>query len=1101
MSEVTLANLELPRGLRVWVWAHADGASEAQYRDVRALDPDGRPQGGFTRARAQRTEAPRGSAAWLVDVERGSLTPCVVLAATEDVRTLRLLTPRGEVLGAQDRVLPVPSPGARPHASGAAVIAARTGLVKTEVDRRRFALRWESLWLRGVHERDGLGGATWVDVALLPHQLAVAREVLGAPTVRHVLADEVGLGKTVEALMIWSALSAHERGLRCVIAAPRSLVTQWCLEVRRRTEHRLRAGAGEDVPPVYVPGAAIDAMDVDNPRAIVVTEHDALPDLAKRSSAIDMLIVDEAHALNSDQRRAVEGIASSARHLLLLTATPREGRRGSGVAREYRKGFAWAVGLVDPKWPPAGASDADDERALERTVDESLKRMGECDLALLDQSAAEPLLERAGVGALAETVIPERAREDARAFLRASTLLERVVRTRRGALGAGITAARRLIRVPMEYRAEEVALLDAIRAMDPTERKAVVRLACSSWDALAAASGGRTAELRERLEVLRDARAGIKPDAKLEALLDLCANLWDENPAAKIVIGCAYAETRDLVSSRLRELLLAGGLRRSSESEIESWQEDAEDAVGPVAVLRHGQDAMLEALRNPSEANRSMLAHLWAFERNREGGAVALVATTDVASTGLNLQFASALILYDLPWTPGVAEQWIGRLDRVGQRAEEVRVFVMSHRALPTERLLDVYERIGLFDERGFHVAPEVERAIADLLQPSESDESTWEESVAKVSLLIDEDAEDPSKGVSLDLSASPAPPDADVRRASGRFLEAMTAAGFTAEVRADGTAQLQWPTSDSDALSLPGAATALRPPETVGRRSTPEDLAAINERVRSILLTDRRLGEGRWLRASSVAFLSPRHPLFAEVEADLLRDPSLALGGFRASAASVGLPPGVYLLTQTRTFPALGGEAIAWRCGAGADAPRDRELVSLWAGVGEALRRMMRVRCAVTLSCDAWQVAPRDGALRPQPADRVEALRRALSSAKPKPVTSFAPNIEPLLFALERAPDSPREETLTATARIAEEVTREVGVRLERLIARRRAAIEAVGEGDSWRGLRDARVRALEDAEAMRATIDALSDHVRWGAIEADTPRVVAAALFEVHP
>ncbi len=953
------------------------------------------------------------------------------------------------------------------------------------------------VWQRGVHERDGLAGATWIDVALLQHQMAAVRQVLGSPSVRHVLADEVGLGKTIEALMIWSALSAHERSMRCVVAAPRSLVTQWCLEVRRRAEHTLRARRYKDIPPVYVPGASPDALEVDNPRGIVVTEHDALPELTKREGSLDMLIVDEAHTLNGDQRSAVERIARSARHLLLLTATPREGKRGSGAAREFRRGFAWAVGLVDPKWPPPDLAEGDRERALERTVDESLARARACDQVLAGREPDAASLTGDAVGALAGIPIPEAARGDVRALLRASTLLERVIRGRRGAIGPGLTATRRLIRVPVEYREEEVAVLEAIQGMVPTERAAFVKQACSSWEALADTSG-RTSSLRAKLNVVRGGRAARKPDAKLEALLDLCAQIWDAEPSAKIVVRCEYAPTRRAVFGQMRTLLLSGGLRRSTPGEIAAWKEEGDDAVGPVAQLDKEQDAMLEALRNPGEAGRSMLAHLWAFERPGEGGAVALVAS-DVASTGLNLQFASALILYDVPWTPGLAEQWIGRLDRVGQRAGEVRVYAMSHRALPTERLLDVYESIGLFDHRGFHVSPEVERSINDLLRPTDSDESSWHQAVAQVQRLIDQDEDDPTRGASLDLPLEPTPSQADTQHSSRRFLEGMASAGFTCEARANGSTRLAWPVSDKDALWLPGTAAELRPRERSGR-GTPEEIALMREETRALNITTARLGEGRWLREWNVDFFSPRHPLFAEIEEDLLRDPSLALAGFRCSSALVKVPQGVYLLTQSQTYPALGGDAMAWRCPVPPTALQDEELSRLWSGVNEALRRMMRVRCRAELSLRAWLTAP-SGAMQLQRPDRADALLATLTSARPKAVVEILPNIEAALVEMERTPTVVLPELLSITAAVAEDVAREAGLRLGRLIARRQEAVESTGDGDAWRGLRSARVCELDAAQALREVVDDLQSHARWGALEAATPRVVVAAAIEVGP
>ncbi len=1101
MSVVALAILER-RGHRVWAWSLADADPGASVTDVHVLGVDGTPDKSRVRAVSQQVAVPIGAAAWLAAPAGGSPTPCVVL---EIAPTLTVLTPTGTRETPPGTVWPVSVAGARPHASGAAIVCARTGLPQKPVDSRRFLLRWEAAWLRSIHERDGLAGATWIDVARLPHQLAVVREVLGSPTVRHVLADEVGLGKTIEALMIWSALSAHDPSLKCVVATPANVVTQWCLEVRRRTEHRLRAGPLEDVPPVFVPDSVPDALDADNRRGLVVTAHAGLPALKSRATAIDMLIVDEAHLLTRDQRDAVESIAKGCKHLLLLTATPREGRRASGAAREFRKGFAWAAGLVDPKWPPPGGLGDDHERALERTVDESLRRAQQCDqlLAAADEGALQEFMSQGGVADLADVEIALEAREDPRRFLRASTLLERVVRSRRRALGEGLIARRELTRVAVEYRREEVAILEAVAELDPQDRAVLVRQACSSWEALAGMSGGRTSLVRDRLGVIRAPKLSPKPDAKLEALLDLCARLWSEGREAKIVIRCDYAETRSLVARELERLLLAGGLRPTSEDERAAWELKEDDEVGPVAILEQGQDAMLEALRNPTAAATTMMAQLAAFERSRAGGAVVLVAG-DVAATGLNLQFASALILYDLPWTPGLVEQWVGRLDRVGQRAGVVRIFAMSHEALPTERLLDVYASIGLFDQRGYHVAPEVDRAINDLLKPSENDEASWDQAVARVQQLVREDTGDDtqSAGASLDLPPIDAAPAGEAQQASKRFLEALGRAGFeVAPGRAPGTHSLQWPPAAADVLDLPGASMALRRgiDTTYG---SPERVAELRERPRSVVVTDRLLGDGRWLRSFSVSLLSPRHPLMAEIDDELTRDPSLALAGFRGSSSATGLPPGTYLVAQTQTHPWLGGDAMSWRCPMPPEARADEALATLWSTACEALRRMIRVRMRAEIARTVWRLDAR-GEPHPEP-PRLDAVLAALPQATVDAVAKLmrdGRDIGRTLASLERPPHPVRMETLDVLESVADEVVRNARLTLARIVAERRASLESVGEGDAWRGLRDSRSRDVAAAEAMLEAIEDLPGHARVGAAEATTPRVLAAAVLEVLP
>src|SRR5207302_1235852 len=103
---------------------------------------------------------------------------------------------------------PWPLPGAlsAPRASAAANVYSMDGA--------RTRLRWTCRRLLAAARADGLCGASWVDAELVPHQVAAVRRVLASPTVGHLLADEVGLGKTIEALEIWSALLADLPTLR-----------------------------------------------------------------------------------------------------------------------------------------------------------------------------------------------------------------------------------------------------------------------------------------------------------------------------------------------------------------------------------------------------------------------------------------------------------------------------------------------------------------------------------------------------------------------------------------------------------------------------------------------------------------------------------------------------------------------------------------------------------------------------------------------------------------------------------------------------------------------------------------------------------------------
>ncbi|MCA9752513.1 MAG: DEAD/DEAH box helicase family protein, partial [Gemmatimonadetes bacterium] len=172
-------------------------------------------------------------------------------------------------------------------------------------------------------------------VDMNPHQVDAALFALASPLSKGVLlADEVGLGKTVEACLILNRLVNTGRAERVLVVAPRSLVVQWLGELWRKFHQvfvLVDRDRREDVRRENGPG--FNPFDV-HPRAIVALEdlvaEPAVARLAEQARP-DLLVVDEAHRLRrrrgtegSPEYRTVAAIAKSARHALLLSATPLE---------------------------------------------------------------------------------------------------------------------------------------------------------------------------------------------------------------------------------------------------------------------------------------------------------------------------------------------------------------------------------------------------------------------------------------------------------------------------------------------------------------------------------------------------------------------------------------------------------------------------------------------------------------------------------------------------------------------------------------------------------------------------------------------------------
>lgn len=208
-------------------------------------------------------------------------------------------------------------------------------LAQGDVDSlEQFSLRFDGLHLAALREADGLGSFLGGRIRLFPHQLYAAESATRAPLVRWLLADEVGLGKTVEACLILNHLLRTGRADRTLIIAPETLTVQWLGELWRKY-HQVFVLLDErrlvDVEKDY--GVGFNPFDAHRRVVLGLETLVARPALTRQAvaSGIDLLIVDEAHHLRRPAGhpgdaayRAVRPIADLGLHCLLLSATPLE---------------------------------------------------------------------------------------------------------------------------------------------------------------------------------------------------------------------------------------------------------------------------------------------------------------------------------------------------------------------------------------------------------------------------------------------------------------------------------------------------------------------------------------------------------------------------------------------------------------------------------------------------------------------------------------------------------------------------------------------------------------------------------------------------------
>ncbi|HJU41104.1 MAG TPA: RNA polymerase-associated protein RapA, partial [Tahibacter sp.] len=290
-------------------------------------------------------------------------------------------------------------------------------LLSGRVDRAdRFDFRVEALQRRAAARRApdyGLGAAR---IDLVPHQLRVAQIAASRRPPRVLLADEVGLGKTIEAGMVLARLIASGRAERVLVLLPEPLVYQWFVELLRRFNLQFSIFDEERCEAIELGG---DARNPFEDEQLVITDLGFLSGNPKRAQQAadagwDLLVVDEAHHLAwtpdgaSREYALVETLAAATPGVILLTATPEQLGRTGHFARlrlldparyhDLERYAAEADGYLSLSRIAAKLADGDAPDAADKTELRERLAGDDASLALLDTlagdaSAAQPLID------------------------------------------------------------------------------------------------------------------------------------------------------------------------------------------------------------------------------------------------------------------------------------------------------------------------------------------------------------------------------------------------------------------------------------------------------------------------------------------------------------------------------------------------------------------------------------------------------------------------------------------------------------------------------------------------------------------------------------
>jgi SNF2 family DNA or RNA helicase len=550
------------------------------------------------------------------------------------------------------------------------------------------------------------------------YQFKPVIKLLESPTNSILIADEVGLGKTIEAGLIWTELTAREGAGHLLVVCPPHLVTKWKQELKRRFGVDATVAKADTVLEKFE-----DAQRGQSGGFALIATYNALRpptgydrDLSNTSPKarlarkldewgtaeepfLDLLIMDEAAIMRNDSSQTStlgSLITPVAKHKVYLSATPLHTSSDNLFTLLHRldpdqfQDMATFRAILEANTPLVLLR----EELLRPTPSREA-----IDAHLLTASQS-PILANSQVLAEIRTRIENTADlTDRRVCIelayqteRANLLSYQVTRTRRRDVDTN-PVIREVNTIRVELTATETALYQQVT--EAIQQYAFTKgisdgfltvmpqrqVASCMAAAYARFSGQTEADLDEvnpdmaystpvrpsgpLVDFVRGRLAGAfdlqelrNEDSKYTNLLRALKEHWTQHPGSKVILFAYFKPTLRYLSERLAEdgipsLLLTG------------------DETGD-------KQKVVDAFANSKQAN--------------------ILLSSEVGSEGLDLQFASTVINYDLPWNPMVVEQRIGRIHRIGQKAARILVINFVCANTVDQRIYDrLYDRLDLF--------------------------------------------------------------------------------------------------------------------------------------------------------------------------------------------------------------------------------------------------------------------------------------------------------------------------------------------------------------------------------------------------------------------
>jgi superfamily II DNA or RNA helicase len=547
------------------------------------------------------------------------------------------------------------------------------------------------------------------------HQFKPVLKMLNSPTDGLLIADEVGLGKTIEAALIWTELRARYDYSRLLVVCPKVLCAKWQLELSSRFALDARIFSAAELldllrqPERAARGfvAVCSLQGLQPPRGWDEEGSDVyrrptsqlarfLEEHAQDEPMFDLCVIDEAHHLRNPEtqrNRFATLLRPVAQHRIFLSATP--------IQLRERDLFSLLT-LLDPE---TFQTEVDFSLILEAnrplvTAREAVGSAKADVMAALEQARLHPLLWESRqidelVAELGGMSDPLSEHEQARVASRLEqiNLLANVVnRTRRRDVEE-LRVVRQVNAVPVPMSEPERQVYEALS--DVVSEYALARdanaafLLATPQRMLTSCIAAAVAHWSARITDLENEDAEDDINGSDEALPPLVESL------AEACRSLPSAAELELVDTKFARFITVVG---------QYLEEQPEEKIVVFSTFRATLRYLERRLKTAGIATETIHGGIEereeALARFRDDGRIRILLSSEVGSEGIDLQFCRAVVNYDMPWNPMRVEQRIGRVDRLGQRSRTISVINLLSEGTIDERIYSkLYSRLEICEQ------------------------------------------------------------------------------------------------------------------------------------------------------------------------------------------------------------------------------------------------------------------------------------------------------------------------------------------------------------------------------------------------------------------